>query len=116
MSIFSNILVESLKQAPKDNETYRKYWSGISPMFSDFEPTIHDIVEDARDNKLIIWASSKGKTVIGPYANEYMLLLYLNEAGDKVERFVEFVDSDNSRNVFSQLQKLVEEKKQARIS
>lgn len=85
-------------------------------MFSNFQPTIHDIVEDPRENKLIIWASSTGDTVAGPYANEYMLLLYFNDAGDKVERFVEFVDSDFSRSTFARLHKVVEEKKQARIS
>lgn len=67
-------------------------------------------MEDPRENKLIVWASSTGSTVLGPYANEYMLLLYFNAAGDKIERFVEFVDSDNSRTVFSRLRKFAEER------
>lgn len=108
--------VESLQQTPKDNKNYRKYWASIAPLFSNFHPTIHDIVEDPLENKLIVWASSTGQTVLGPYANEYMLLLYFNEAGDKIERFVEFVDSDVARSTFSKLHKLMEEQQQARMS
>lgn len=111
--------VESLQQEPKGNEDYRKYWTSIAPLFTNFQPTVHDIIEDQRENKLIVWASSTGQTVLGPYANEYMLLLYFNPAGDKVERFVEFVDSDVARSTFSKLYKLMEDKQQqqqARIS
>lgn len=68
------------------------------------------MVEDPRDNKMAVWACSTSDTAIGPYTNEYVLLLWFNEAGDKVERFVEFVDSDYSRSMFTRLHKLAEER------
>lgn len=95
-----------------NNEDYRKYFTSIMPYFSDFEPTIDCLVEDEKANKIIVWAHSQGNNVLGPYANEYMLLFYFNEAGDKVERFVEFVDSDYSRNTFSRLYKHIAELKE----
>lgn len=73
-------------------------------------PTIHEIVEDERGNKVTIWCSSESDTVLGKYANEYMILLYFNDAGDKVERVVEFVDSAYSKAFFVRLEKFVADK------
>ncbi|ROW15308.1 hypothetical protein VPNG_03042 [Cytospora leucostoma] len=99
------VIPKSLKQTPQDNATYRKYFASIVPLFQDFQPTIHEIVEDERENKAFIWVSSKGETVIGPYGNEYTILLYFNDAGDKVEKIVEFVDSAYTKEFFTRLAK-----------
>ena len=50
-----------------------------------------------------MWVDSKAQSLIGPYGNEYMILLYFNEAGDKVERIVEFIDSAYSKDFFTRL-------------
>lgn len=80
------------------------------PLFQRFDPVIHDMVEDEKGNKVIMWVSSSGDTDIGPYGNEYMILLYFNEAGDKVERFVEFVDSRYAMKFYGRLAKHMAEK------
>lgn len=73
------------------------------PAFQDFQPEIHELVEDDRDNKVMMWVSSKAQTLIGPYGNEYTILLYFNEAGDKVNKVVEFVDSAYVKEFFARL-------------
>lgn len=83
------------------------------PFFQGFEPTIHDIVEDERANKATVWCSSVSETVVGRYANEYMLLLHFNDAGDKVERVVEFVDSSYSKDFFGRLREFAAERQAA---
>lgn len=80
------------------------------PFFQNFEPTIHEMVEDEKGNKVTIWCSSVSDTVLGKYENEYMILLYFNQAGDKVERVVEFVDSAYSKAFFGRLEKFVAER------
>ncbi|KUI55047.1 hypothetical protein VP1G_02307 [Cytospora mali] len=93
----------SLKQPERGNAEYREYFTSVMPAFQDFQPEIHELVEDERENKVIMWASSKGQTLIGPYGNEYMLLLYFNETGDKVKKIVEFVDSGFAKEYFPRL-------------
>lgn len=73
------------------------------PVFHDFHPEIHEIVEDEPGNKVMMWVSSKAQSLIGPYNNEYTILLYFNEAGDKVKKIVEFVDSAYSKDFFTRL-------------
>ncbi len=70
---------------------------------------INDVFEDEKENKVAIWAKSTADTDLGPYANEYMLLLYMNEAGDKVDRFLEFVDAGQSVSFFPKLMKYISE-------
>lgn len=92
------------------NETYRAYFCAIAPFFHNFTVTLHDIVEDDAANKVVIWASSTAETDIGPYANEYMLVFYFNEAGDKIDRFLEFVDASVSVDFFPRLREYIAQK------
>lgn len=106
--------VASLQRPERSNSEYRQYFGAVMPFFQGFEPTIHDMVEDERGNKVTIWCSSVSETAVGRYANEYMILLYFNGAGDKVERVVEFVDSAYSRSFFARLERFVAEGGQGR--
>jgi hypothetical protein len=79
------------------------------PYFRNFKVTINDIFEDEKGNKVMVWAQSTADTDIGPYANEYMLAFYMNEKGDKVDKFLEFVDVSNSLDFFPKLEKYIAE-------
>ncbi|KAH8684261.1 hypothetical protein BGZ60DRAFT_397154 [Tricladium varicosporioides] len=104
------ILPKSLNQPTMSNTLYKAYFSGIMPFFRDFKLQINDIIEDEKENKIVIWAQSTAVTDLGPYANEYMLVLYFNESGEKVDRFLEFVDSASSRESMVALMKYIAEK------
>jgi hypothetical protein len=99
-----------------DYETYERYFSAMIPYFRNFTLSVNDIFEDERENKVIVWAQSTADTNVGPYANEYKLVLYTNEAGDKIDRFLEFVDSQNSIVFFPKLIKYMAEKEGAKTS
>jgi len=100
-----------------NNEEYEAYFGKMIPYFRNFKVVINDIFEDEKENKVMIWAQSTADTDLGPYANEYMLAFYMNEAGDKVDRFLEFVDSSNSVNFFPKLQQyIVETEGKAKVS
>lgn len=97
-----------------NNEEYRLFFNKVlKPMFITYRSEVHDVVEDKEANKVSIWCSCSADTVVGPYNNEYILLLYLNEAGDRVRKFVEFVDSEYSASRFAAFSRFLKERKQA---
>jgi ketosteroid isomerase-like protein len=94
-----------------DAPTYRSYFSAIMPYFMNFHVTITDTVEDASENKVALWAKSTGKTDIGEYANEYMLVFYFDAEGKKIVRSLEFVDSAVTKPYMIELSNYIKEKK-----
>ncbi|CAN8103239.1 unnamed protein product [Discula destructiva] len=105
------VVPSSLSRPPYTNASYRAYFGSIMPLFTNFTPKVHMLVEDADANTVAIWCSSKAETVIGDYDNEYTLLLHFNEVGDKVTKFIEFVDTDSSKKFFGRLREYVEAQK-----
>ncbi|KAI1124800.1 hypothetical protein F5Y10DRAFT_21240 [Nemania abortiva] len=107
------ILPWSLGRPQMDNASYVTFLGPLLSQLKDFTVTIDDVIEDAQANKVVILAHSTASSDIGPYANEYVLILHMNEAGDKVTKFVEFVDSNNSVTFFPKLREHLEEKAKA---
>ena len=89
--------------AVKDAAAWKTYFKSIEPLFRGFTPVINDLYEDEKKNAVVIWARSTANTPIGPYANEYMLTLYMTKDQKKVETFLEFVDIGVSRDFFPKL-------------
>jgi hypothetical protein len=81
----------------------------VEPLFRNFTPTVQDIYEDADANKVVARCTSSASTPVGPYRNEYMIVLYFTEDQRKVERFLEFVDAGASMEFFPRLHKWVAE-------
>ncbi|KAJ4390943.1 hypothetical protein N0V93_004542 [Gnomoniopsis smithogilvyi] len=105
------VVPKSLDRPAMDNAAFRQYFGGIMPLFKNFTPTTHQLIEDEKANTVVIWCSSTADTVIGPYGNEYVLLLHFNETGDKVEKIVEYVDTEYSKSFFGRLRTYLEEQK-----
>ncbi|KAI0433354.1 hypothetical protein F5Y09DRAFT_299206 [Xylaria sp. FL1042] len=104
------ILPKSLGRPAMDNAMYKAYFTSIMPHFQNFTVTINDTMEDAQENKVVFWARSEASTEIGPYSNEYVLIMYMNEAGDKITKFLEFVDSSYSAAFFPKLREHLAQK------
>ncbi|KAI1145400.1 hypothetical protein F4825DRAFT_443968 [Nemania diffusa] len=107
------ILPKSLGRPEMDNTAYASWIGPMLPQLRGFTVTIDDLIEDARANKVVILAHSTASTDVGPYANEYVFVFHLNETGDKITRFQEFVDSANSVTFFPKLQEYLEQKAKA---
>ncbi|KAJ6192084.1 hypothetical protein J3E72DRAFT_399387 [Bipolaris maydis] len=84
---------------------HRAYFSEIMHLYSNFTVTVKEEVHDAAARKCIIHATSRAETKIGPYTNEYALILTFTEDGRKVTKFDEFVDSAYSEQFVSALAK-----------
>lgn len=47
---------------------------------------VNDLLIDTSADKVAIWAKSTGETDLGEYANEYMLVFFMDESGTKIVR------------------------------
>lgn len=87
------ILPKSLDRPVMNNAEYRAYFGSMLPAFKNFLVTIIDVIEDAHNHKVVVHAKSTADSVIGPYANEYMLVFHMTEDDKQVVHIKEFVDS-----------------------
>jgi ketosteroid isomerase-like protein len=99
----------SLGRAEETQADWLAWFKSIEPLFRNFTPTVHDIIEDADANKVIVRCTSDASTPVGPYRNEYMIVLYFTEDQTKVVRFLEFVDAAGSMEFFPRLHRWVAE-------
>jgi ketosteroid isomerase-like protein len=99
----------SLGQAEETKADWLAWFKSVEPLFRNFTPTVHDIYEDADANKVVARCTSSACTPVGPYRNEYMIVLYFTKDQRKVERFLEFVDAGASMEFFPRLHKWVAE-------
>ncbi|KAI1173718.1 hypothetical protein F4777DRAFT_556965 [Nemania sp. FL0916] len=106
----TQVLPRSLSRPRMNNADYREFFGGLMPHFRDFTLAVDEVIVDAPQNKVAVWCRSTADTEIGPYANEYVLILYLNEAGDKVYKYLEFVDSNNTVSFFPKLREHIADK------
>jgi len=89
-----------------NNSEYEDYFrNAIAPAFRNFRIEVNDIIEALNNEKVVVWGKSTAETDIGPYSNEYLLIFYLNDKGDKVTRFLEYVDSAVVLDFFPRLRK-----------
>ncbi|KAH7040853.1 uncharacterized protein B0I36DRAFT_16186 [Microdochium trichocladiopsis] len=106
----TQVLPRSLGRPEMKNDEYSKYLGGFMSAFTNFHVTINEVVEDPVHNKVSVWAQSTADTPVGPYANEYMLLLHFDEAHEKLVKFYEFVDSKYTVEHFTKVRELMEKK------
>ena len=97
------VLPASLQRPPLNNEEYKAYFIPIMPAFRDFRLKVHDTVVDEAARKVMMHASSTATTDLGPYKNEYVVILHMTDDGRKVERFEEYVDSAYSTDYMPRL-------------
>lgn len=87
-----------------NNSQYREYLTnGIMAHFTNFQVNIVDVVEDTKRSKVVMHAQSQADTAIGPYANEYVLLLQMTDDHKQVVSIKEFVDSQSTQTFFPKL-------------
>ncbi|RAR15476.1 hypothetical protein DDE83_001117 [Stemphylium lycopersici] len=99
------VLPASMNRTAKTNAEYRAYLSEIMHLYSNFTVEVEEEIHDATKHTCIIHARSTASTPIGPYGNEYALILTFTDDGRKVTKFDEFVDSAYSQQFVAALAK-----------
>lgn len=64
---------------------------------------------DVENRRATFYAKGDGETPIGHFSNEFAFFLWFNEAGDKLIRVDEFVDSGNTAKFFDKFREVVAE-------
>jgi hypothetical protein len=75
----------------------------ITPYFRNFEVLINEIFGDEKANKVVVLAKGTAETDLGSYKNEYMYMFHFDERGEKLEKFLKFVDSSSSLGFWPRL-------------
>lgn len=88
-----HILPASLGQKPMNNAQYRTTLEQLLPIFSNFELTIHDVLEDCDARRISMYVKARADTLAGEYVNEYQWTMTFDETGEKIVNWTEFVDS-----------------------
>ena len=107
------ILPASLGRPSLNNEEYAAYFVPLMPAFRGWHITVHDTIHDEPARKVAMHCSSKGETDIGPYNNEYMIVLHMTDDGRKVEKILEYVDSSYSKDYMLRLREHLTKKAKA---
>ncbi|MCJ1264730.1 hypothetical protein MMC22_004605 [Lobaria immixta] len=97
------VLPATLDRPPMTNAQYADYLEPLLPLFRDFTSTVHNVVHDEPGRKVAMHVTSAAETDIGPYRNEYMVILEMTEDGSQVEKFLEFVDRAHTVSFFTRL-------------
>ncbi|KAL4865723.1 hypothetical protein BDV12DRAFT_199908 [Aspergillus spectabilis] len=95
---------------PLTKESYLGFISSLGTLMSSFPFTVKEIIESEKDNKVVLWVISRAgwrEGVKGDDGNEeegvgeegwnfegeYVFILTMDESGERIRKFVEFMDS-----------------------
>jgi len=95
---------------PLSNSEFSTHLSKLKSIISHFPVWPKEIIEDERENRVAIWATSEAtfKDEVRDeglseeewgYRGEYVFMLSMDESGEKIERVVEFLDSKAAERV-----------------
>ncbi|CZT15084.1 uncharacterized protein RCC_12288 [Ramularia collo-cygni] len=111
-----HILPASLNQTPQNNSQYRSTLEKLNPIFSNFNLTIHDILEDREARRISMYVKARANTLAGEYLNEYQWTMTFDEKGEKIVNWVEFVDGSVYWGFWPKLQEAMRIQRENKVS
>ena len=93
-----------------NNDEYATYFAPSLSMFRNFTVKVHESILDEEARKVVMLASSTAETDIGPYSNEYILVVEMGRDGRQVEKVIEWVDSGYAVKYFGRLRQATDMK------
>lgn len=89
------ILPESIGMPPRERAAFAEHAKGITAIFTKFAMKPKSVFEDPERNAVIVYANMDGELQggLGPWVNECIMIMKLNDDGTKVVDMKEFVDS-----------------------
>ncbi|TVY84262.1 Uncharacterized protein LSUE1_G000871 [Lachnellula suecica] len=100
----------SLSLPPKNNETFSAHITGLQALLESFPVIPIEVQENPDKNQVLIWATSQANfhhdlkdsgisDEQWTYKGEYMYLLSMDGSGEKIDRVVEFLDSQGTERL-----------------
>lgn len=101
-----HFLPGSLGRRELDVEGFRQHIEHIMPLIPDgFKVNAYykEPIVDEAARKVVVFAKCSANTTVGPYENEYIFVITLNEDGTLADKVEEFLDSQLVRELESRL-------------
>ena len=95
-----------------NNDEYATYFAPNIPIFRNFAVKTHETMVDEEARKVVLLASSTAETDIGPYKNEYVVVIEMGRDGRQAEKVIEWVDSGYVVKFFGKLSQATDAKNQ----
>jgi hypothetical protein len=92
-----------LGAAPLNNTAYKEFISSIIPYFDNYTVTVTDTYVDEVQNRVAMQALGSADSVVGPYRNEYVIMMKMTSDQSEVWEIREFIDSEVRAAFFPQL-------------
>ncbi|EKG20970.1 hypothetical protein MPH_01728 [Macrophomina phaseolina MS6] len=102
-SCWREIYPKSLGAPPQDNNSCQQALNMLANTFKEMHMSIHEIIEDIPQRKVCLWIIATGRTVSGPFTNEYVWSLEFDESGSQIIRWKEFADAISTKAIFPEL-------------
>ncbi|KAK0640433.1 Austinol synthesis protein H [Lasiodiplodia hormozganensis] len=102
-SCWREIYPKSLGAMPQDNAACQQALNMLANTFKEMHMSVHEIIEDIPARKVCLWIIATGRTVSGPFTNEYVWSLEFDETGSQIIRWKEFADAISTKNLFPEL-------------
>lgn len=102
-SCWREIYPKSLGAPPQDNNSCQQALNMLANTFKELHMSVHEIVEDLPQRKVCLWIIATGRTVSGPFTNEYVWSLEFDESGSQIIRWKEFADAISTKAIFPEL-------------
>lgn len=107
-----HMIPASMGFSPQDNATYGELLHQLTTIFRNYSCTINDLIEDKQANRICLYLTARGDTLVGEYVNDYMWLLDFDESGEKITCSKEYSDTAMARDFFPKLQAAMVEKRE----
>ena len=111
-----HILPSTLNLSPMNNTEYQTQLQKLIAVFSNFNLTVHDILEDREAHRIVMWLKARADTLVGEYVNEYMWTLDFDDTGEKIIRQHEFVDTVMNRDFWPKLSAALKEMRKSQMA
>ncbi|KEF56062.1 uncharacterized protein A1O9_07643 [Exophiala aquamarina CBS 119918] len=108
-----HFLPESLGRSAQDIDGFRRHIEFLMPLVPDgfkVNARYKEPMVDEAARKVAVFAKCSANTVAGPYHNEYIFIIHLNEDGTLADKVEEFLDSSLVRELESRLAAFEEQK------
>ncbi|GME27454.1 Cytochrome p450 [Neofusicoccum parvum] len=102
-SCWREIYPKSLGAPPQDNNACQQALNMLANTFKEMHMSVHEIIEDIPARKVCLWIIATGRTISGPFTNEYVWSLEFDESGSQIIRWKEFADAISTKAIFPEL-------------
>lgn len=106
--------------SPKTNEQFAKHFKFIQQVIKSFPVTPKEVFESETQNstQVTVWATSTATfrdevkdddgSVDWTYLGEYMFIFFIDRTGSKIERIIEFIDSQRVMGIQGLIKRAME--------